>query len=160
MIRVLFICKGNICRSPMAEAVMRHMICEAGLDEFISVDSAATGNWHVGDPPHPGTIRILKQHQIPHEDLIARQVQREDLQTFDYIVAMDEENMAALKRLGPTEKPMFRLLELVESIPDQDVPDPYYTGQFARTYELVQLGCKALLEKIVSEHNLKGAETI
>jgi protein-tyrosine phosphatase len=155
MIQVLFICKGNICRSPMAEAVMRQMIENAGLSKTISVDSAAIGNWHVGEPPHQGTIQVLKKHKIPYETLVCRQVRSTDLKEFDYIVAMDEENMAALKRLGTTPKQhMFQLLDLVDSIPDRNVPDPYYTGQFDRTYELIQLGCRALLTKIMKEHNL------
>lgn len=154
MIQVLFICKGNICRSPMAEAVFRKMIEDAGLTQIITVDSAAIGNWHVGEPPHRGTIQILKKHNIPYETLICRQVRSSDLEQYDYIVAMDDENIAALKRLDPSNQKIFRLLEFVGSISDQNVPDPYYSGHFDETYELVTLGCTALLSKIKTDHKL------
>ncbi|UOF92558.1 low molecular weight phosphotyrosine protein phosphatase [Fodinisporobacter ferrooxydans] len=154
MIHVIFVCKGNICRSPMAEAIFRKKVQDVGLANEISVDSAGTGNWHIGNPPHPGTIEMLKQHSIPHEDLIARQIQPEDLQKFNYIVVMDEQNMAMIRNLGNVRQQMFRLLELVPSIPENNVPDPYYDGQFDRVYEWISLGCDALLEKIQKDHHL------
>src|SRR4051812_26586452 len=91
MIRVLFVCLGNICRSPMAEAVFLHKVKAAGLDGEISADSAGTGNWHVGAPPHSGTRRILSAKGIAYEGR-ARQLSRSDLDSFDYILTMDEQN--------------------------------------------------------------------
>src|SRR5690606_26802126 len=94
LIKVLFVCLGNICRSPMAEAIFRDMVKREGLDAYIEVDSAGTGDWHVGKPPHEGTRRLLDSKQISYAGLVARQLTKEDLSTFDYILAMDENNLA------------------------------------------------------------------
>jgi protein-tyrosine phosphatase len=155
MVRVLFLCLGNICRSPMAEAVFRKMVQEAGLSEQIDIDSAGLGGWHAGERPHKSTIRILDQYGVPHEGIRSRQIQKADLQKFDYIVAMDADNMAGLKRVGALkEHQAFRLLDLVEDVQDKNVPDPYYTGHFAEVYDLVTRGCERLLAKIREEHRL------
>ncbi|GAB6933117.1 low molecular weight protein-tyrosine-phosphatase [Calditerricola satsumensis] len=155
MIRVLFVCLGNICRSPMAEAVFRHMVKEAGLDGVVEVDSAGTGHWHVGEPPHEGTRRILEQKGIDWRGIRARQVAPVDAERFDYIVAMDAENQGEVVRMLGLHRPdgkkrpqVFRLLELVPDAPTADVPDPYYTGNFDEVYELIRAGCAALLERI------------
>ncbi|KEO82793.1 low molecular weight protein-tyrosine-phosphatase [Tumebacillus flagellatus] len=152
MIRVLFLCLGNICRSPMGEAVFRHLVQQEGLEREISVDSAGTGGWHAGERPHKGTLEILTRYQIPHDWMRARQLTKRDLSEFDYIVAMDADNLKNLQRLG-TLKPgqAFRLLDLVSDHPDGNVPDPWYTGDFDETYDLVTRGCLALLEKIRKE---------
>lgn len=157
MIRVLFVCMGNICRSPMAEAVFREYVKQEGLDDRIETDSAGTGHWHVGKPPHRGTLEELRKNGISGEDLRARQVAKEDLQRFDYIVAMDEHNLAELRRLERGErqsKPML-LLQLVPEIEDPNVPDPYFEGNFSHVYELVSKGCKRLLDYIKKEQGWK-----
>jgi protein-tyrosine phosphatase len=157
MIRVLFVCLGNICRSPMAEAVFRHMVGQEGLSSQIHVDSAGTGGWHAGERPHRGTLNVLDRHGISHEGLVARQVRREDFREFDYIVAMDTDNLEDLRRFGAwKEGQVFRLLDLVDEVSDKDVPDPYYTGNFDQVYELVRLGCERLLNKIKQERGLAG----
>ncbi|MGM8213165.1 low molecular weight protein-tyrosine-phosphatase [Virgibacillus sp. W0430] len=153
MIRVLFVCLGNICRSPMAEAIFRNYVREAQLEGKIKVDSAGTGSWHVGKPPHHGTRDILEREQISYEGMKARQVHKEDWNSFDYIIAMDAQNMDDLKDFfqqeeGPVVK---RLMEFVVDPAELDVPDPYYTGNFNYTYELVSNGCKNLLTYI-KEH--------
>ncbi|EZP78494.1 protein tyrosine phosphatase [Parageobacillus genomosp. 1] len=157
MVKVLFVCLGNICRSPMAEAVFRHLVKERGLEDKITVDSAGTGNWHVGEPPHEGTQLILKQNNIDFSGIRARQVDREDLQTFDYIIAMDAENVGNLRRLAGYNKTGFigRLLDFVPDSEMADVPDPYYTGNFAQVYELIQKGCEHLLDTIIKEKKLE-----
>ncbi len=149
MISVLFVCLGNICRSPMAEAVFRQLVREAGLEKQIRIDSAGIGGWHEGEPPHRGTRKILDTYGISHEGIRARQISREDLDRFDIIVAMDNSNMAALRRMA--EKTSADLFLLTDFIPDtdrSDVPDPYYTGNFEEVYELVEAGCRGLLQKI------------
>ncbi|TMV52122.1 low molecular weight phosphotyrosine protein phosphatase [Paenibacillus mesophilus] len=160
MIRVLFVCLGNICRSPMAEAVMRSKVKEAGLDGRIGIDSAGTGDWHIGKAPHEGTRKLLDEKRISWEGITARQVAKEDLKKFDYIVAMDSSNMTHLQgmaeELGLSDvrkandaKPkLCRLLDFVPEEQPGDVPDPYYTGNFQETYRLVDAGCDALLERI------------
>ena len=151
-IGVLFVCLGNICRSPMAEAVFRHLVRREGLEERFDIDSAGTGSWHIGKPPHPGTRKILDQTGISYEGLKGRQVKEEDFSRFDYIVAMDTENEADLKKLDRrAEGNIIKLLDLLPELKLKDVPDPYYTGNFAEVYEMVDQGCQALLEQIRKE---------
>jgi protein-tyrosine phosphatase len=156
MVKVLFVCLGNICRSPMAEAIFRDLVKKEGLEDKIMIDSAGTGNWHIGKPPHHGTQQILSKYNIDFEGIRARQVREEDLASFDYIIAMDVENLGNLRRLAGYKKTGFigRLLDFVPDSDVADVPDPYYTGNFDEVYELVQKGCKNLLETIKKEHHL------
>lgn len=154
MINVLFVCLGNICRSPMAEAVFRHMIQKEGLSDQIKVDSAGTGSWHIGSPPHEGTLKILDEYQIESHGLVGRQFSKNDLEQFEYIVGMDESNLQNMyKILGKSDHPqIIRLLDLTDQ--KKDVPDPYFTGDFEETYGLVTEGCHALLEKIKMDNEI------
>ncbi|RST77468.1 low molecular weight phosphotyrosine protein phosphatase [Siminovitchia acidinfaciens] len=151
MVKVLFVCLGNICRSPMAEAIMRDLIEKEGFSGKISVDSAGTGSWHIGNPPHKGTLKKLAEYNISTEGLVARQFSEKDFDEYDYIVGMDESNIRNIYEMtGKPEAPkIIRLLDLTEA--KKDVPDPYYTGDFQETYDLVSEGCQVLLEKIKSE---------
>ncbi|WLR51228.1 low molecular weight protein-tyrosine-phosphatase [Bacillus tianshenii] len=156
MVRVLFVCLGNICRSPMAEAVFRHKVNEAGLGEKIEVDSAGTGDWHVGNPPHEGTQQILTKEKISFKGMTARQVQSLDFEDFDYIIAMDEQNIQDLhqiKRGNPTSF-VDRLLSFVSNHEEEDVPDPYFTGNFEHVFQLVEEGCEQLLQFIREREQL------
>src|SRR5579872_463576 len=127
MIRVLFVCLGNICRSPMAEAVFNHLVRLAGLDDRIEADSAGTGHWHVGQPPHSGTRRILAQQGIAYDGR-ARLLVREDLDRFDYIVAMDRDNLEDIRALGSGRAKVASLMDYAQQAGARDVPDPYYNG--------------------------------
>ncbi len=155
MIRVLFVCLGNICRSPMAEAVFLQMVREADLSDKIEVDSAGTGDWHIGQPPHKGTLEVLKRNGVPANSR-ARQVRLDDLTQFDFVVTMDERNTRDVGELG-REAPrahVARLLDFVVDSNDKNVPDPYFTGDFDGVYALVRTGCARLLEHIRQEFQI------
>jgi protein-tyrosine phosphatase len=156
MIDVLFICLGNICRSPMAEAVLKQLVDQAGLAEHIAVDSVGTGAWHIGEPPHPGTQAVLGRNGVPFAGA-ARQLTKADLDAADYLIAMDADNVAEVRRLGLSDANRPKLRRLMEFAPadlPRDVPDPWFTGDFDETYRLVSAGCRGLLEQIRREHDL------
>jgi protein-tyrosine phosphatase len=158
MVSVLFVCLGNICRSPMAEAVFRHYVSEAGLSEQIRIDSAGTGDWHVGEPPHHGTQNKLREHGISVEGIRARQVSPADFSEFDYVIGMDDKNIRSLKSLTDAdEAKLSRFVDWIPGTTYTEVPDPWYTGDFDETYRLVKEGCKNLLDHIIQEHGLKPA---
>lgn len=154
MIRVLFVCLGNICRSPMAEAMFRDMVKKENLNDRILVDSAATSSWQIGLPPHKGTLDILKKYNISSNGLVGRPLIKEDFWKFDYIIGMDKSNIKNIYSITgkPNHPKIIRLLDLTKD--RKDIPDPFYTGDFEETYSLVSAGCRALLKKICREENL------
>ena len=147
-IRVLFICLGNICRSPMAEGVFQKLVDDAGLDSEIVVDSAGTSSWHVGERAHPGTRRVLEKNGIRYNGR-ARKINRSDLnQSNSYLIVMDKENERTVRSLAKDQERVFRLLEFSHQSAIENVPDPYYRGKFDMVYELVEDGCRGLLKAI------------
>lgn len=155
--KVLFVCLGNICRSPMAEAVMRHLVALEGLGDAIEVDSAGTGDWHLGHPPHEGTRGLLDRQGISYEGMKARLVTVGDYRRFDYIVCMDAKNLrdarvvfgdSSQDESGEEAPAVFTFMELLPDRGIADVPDPYYSGNFDEVYEMVEAGCKVLQERI------------
>lgn len=154
-VRVLFVCLGNICRSPMAEAVFQHLVNEAGLSESVTVDSAGTAGWHAGEKAHRGTRAVLASHSIPYDGR-SRQVTRDDFTRFDYIMAMDRANLADLRRMAPQDSPatLALFLDYADSPPVREVPDPYYDGRFDEVYELVRHAAVGLLAHIRAEHGI------
>jgi protein-tyrosine phosphatase len=152
--RVLFVCLGNICRSPTAEGVMRALVAQAGLAESIELESAGTGSWHVGSSPDSRAAAVARERGMPLGGL-ARQVNPEDFQRFDLLVAMDRQNMRDLQRLagGPDERAKVRLLREFDPAStgrELDVPDPYYgaEGGFEEVFDLVQAACAGLIAQI------------
>ncbi|PZQ44627.1 MAG: phosphotyrosine protein phosphatase [Micavibrio aeruginosavorus] len=152
-IGVLFVCTGNICRSPTAEAVFRHLLCESGLEDRFLIDSAGTHGYHIGDPPDPRSIVTALRRGVDMRNLRARQFETDDFGTFDYILAMDAGHHAFLDRLarGAGRGSLSMFLSAL-----RDVPDPYYGGQkdFDLVYELVEEGAKTLLATIRTRHGL------
>jgi len=135
----------------MAEAIMRDLVKKEHLEDKIEVDSAATSSWHIGEPPHRGTQDKLREYGISTIGMQGRQLQKSDFEKFAYIIGMDESNIRNIRTIlgNPNSPKIFRFLDLTAH--RKDVPDPYYTGDFQETYELVQEGCRALLAKIKQE---------
>lgn len=153
MIRVLFVCLGNICRSPMAEAVFAHKVREAGLMDKIEADSAGTGGWHIGERLHSGTRRILAEKNIDY-DHCARPLTPHDLDRFDYIITMDESNLRDVQRMGKSRARVAPLMSYAADCGWIEVPDPYYTGRFDEVYRLIDQATDGLLASIRREHEI------
>jgi len=155
MVRILFVCLGNICRSPTAEAAMARLVDEAGLADTIELDSAGTGAWHVGSPPDERASAAAAARGIAMRG-VARQVRAEDFERFDLLIAMDAENRRDLRALAPDTEAAAKVRLLREFDPagagaaSLDVPDPYYGGPdgFDRVLDLVEAACAGLLAEL------------
>ncbi len=147
MKRILFVCLGNICRSPMAEFVMKDLLKNNRLSH-VEVESAATSSYEVGNPVHRGTRSKLAEYHISCAGKTARQLTRSDYAAFDYLIGMDEQNIRDMHRIfgGDPDGKIMKLLSLCAE--DGDVADPWYTGDFDATWRDVERGCTALLEKL------------
>lgn len=148
-IRILFVCLGNICRSPMAEGIARHLAAESGAP--LLFDSAGTGRWHIGDPPDPRAIATARGKGVDITTLRGRQVGVEDFSRFDLILALDRSNWTSLKALAPTGASARLALFMEETLGrSEDVPDPYFGAEdgFETVYSMLLDGCSALIEKL------------
>ena len=148
MVKVLFICHGNICRSTMAEYVMKHLVKEAGREGEFFIDSAATSTEEIGNGVHHGTRRKLAQVGIPCGDHLARQVTWKDYESFDYIIGMDNANIRNLNRMLKNDPDGKISMMLDYTGRPGEVADPWYTGDFEETYRDVLEGCQGLLKKL------------
>ena len=152
MVKVLFVCTGNICRSPSAHGVFRHLVEQAGLADRIMTDSAGTHAYHVDEPPDPRSTETLLRRGIDMSDLRARKVRSRDFDEFDYILAMDQGHHEILSRLCPPgrEGRLHLFLSFAEGVSESDVPDPYYGGPlgFEHVLDLIENGCRGLLATI------------
>jgi protein-tyrosine phosphatase len=151
--RILFICMGNICRSPTAEGVMRRLLEEAGLADRVEIESAGTGGWHAGEPPDERATLAARRRGVTLEGA-ARQVQPEDFRRFDLLIALDRSNLRDLLAVAPDEDAAEKVRLLREFDPDAsgdlDVPDPYYGGDrgFETVLDMVEAACRGLIDEL------------
>ena len=151
MIKILFICHGNICRSPMAEFVMKKMVKEAGLSQDFHIESAATSTEEIGNPVYPPARRKLAEHDINCSGKTARQLQRRDYDRYDLLIGMDQANLRNMRRIcgGDPDRKMHLLMDFTDR-PGQ-VADPWYTRDFDATWQDVNLGCQGLLHHLTEK---------
>ncbi|WP_394920864.1 low molecular weight protein-tyrosine-phosphatase [uncultured Robinsoniella sp.] len=151
MIKILFVCLGNICRSPMAEFVFKDMVKKRGLSDLFVISSAATSSEETGNPVHPGTRKKLKQYNISVDGKRAVRLTEKDYQKYDYIIGMEQANIRNMIRImgEDRDKKVFKLLDFSDN--PRDIADPWYTGNFDRTYADVYEGCEGLLEYVLRE---------
>ena len=151
--RILFVCMGNICRSPTAEGVVRRLLREAGLEDEVEIDSAGTGSWHVGSPPDARATETARRRGITLEGA-ARQVTPADFERFDLILAMDASNRRDLEALAPDDAARRKVVAFREFDPlavadgDLDVPDPYYDDRFEHVLDVVERASEGLLDHV------------
>ncbi len=151
MKKILFVCHGNICRSPMAEFIMKDIVNKAGVAHLFEIASAATSTEEIGNPVYPPARRKLAEHSIRCDGKTARQVTRADYQYYDLLVCMDDYNIRNIMRLlgGDPEDKIHKLLDFTDR--PGDVADPWYTGNFEATWQDCQKGCNALLQQLLSD---------
>ena len=161
-VRVLFVCLGNICRSPTAQGIFQSMIEEKGLEDRIEIDSAGTGDWHIGRAPDPRAQKHGLEAGYDITSLRARQVQIADFDSFDYLIAMDRQNYADLEHMKPDgfTGHLKLLMDFTNQSEQQDVPDPYSFGAEAFRYaiELIEEGCAGLLNVIQKDQSARPIE--
>ncbi len=149
MIKILFVCHGNICRSPMAEFVFKDMVSKRGMSDLFLIASAATSREEIGNDIHYGTKRKLEEEGIPYSKREAVQITKNDYETYDYILLMDSNNMRNIKRIISFD-PMCKIHRLLDfSDSPRDIADPWYTGNFDVTYDDIVEGCEALFQAIL-----------
>ncbi len=155
-VTVLFVCMGNICRSPTAHGVFRALVEKEGLAEVIRIDSAGTHAYHVGSPPDKRAQATALQRGVDLSDLVARRVEEQDFASFDYVVAMDQDNYMALSAICPDEHvdKIQMFMDFAPQMRTREVPDPYYGGAsgFERVFDLVDAAALGLLDEIRRSH--------
>src|ERR1700748_1375774 len=147
--KILMVCLGNICRSPLAEGVMQHLANKHSLDW--QIDSAGTGGWHVGEGPDRRSVRAAKDNGIDISQQICRKFKKSDFDEFDYIFVMDKSNYADVLAMAPNEQAAAKVRLLLG---DKEVPDPYYAdAQFQPVFELINVGCQDIINQFKRDNN-------
>lgn len=157
--RILFVCLGNICRSPLGEGVLRHRAAEMGFGHMIETASAGTGGWHLGEPPDHRSIAVAKENGIDISGQRARQLRPEDFDAYDLVFAMDRDNLRDIVRLAPHDSSadIHLFMDFVAGAA-RDVPDPYYGGaeDFERVFDMIDSGCRDLLDILYAKRPASG----
>lgn len=151
MQKVLFVCLGNICRSPLAEGIFRKRVQDAGLADQFEMDSAGTASYHIGKAPSMGSQQMAIDHGASLDGQRARQVKASDFDEFDWLITMDQSNMNNLLRLSPTSANKIRLLLDFSEETQKEVHDPYFDNNYAMTYHQVETGCRGFLAFLKSQ---------
>ena len=153
MIKVIFICHGNICRSPMAEFILKDLVKKQGLEDMFYIASAATSTEEIGNPVYPPARRKLMEHGISCEGKRARQMTRADYDKFDYLLAAEERNLINMKRItgGDPDGKMYRILDFSDR--PGNIADPWYSGDFDTAYRDILRGCEAFLHRVCADKN-------
>jgi len=151
--KVLFVCMGNICRSPTAEGSFRSIVSKQGLFDFFEIDSAGTHAYHIGNPPDKRSQQTARKYGVELSNQRARQVHESDFYYYDYIIAMDKDNMDILKSICPSDSQseIKLLLDYLTDSSFQSVPDPYFEGKFDEVFEMVYAACTSFLENLVKK---------
>ena len=155
MIKILFICHGNICRSPMAEFFLKDMVRRRGLEDQFHIESAATSMEEIGNPVYPPARRMLAQHGIGCEGHHARRMERRDYQEFDYLIGMEGINVRNILRMagGDPDGKVYKMLDFTDR--PGDIDDPWYTGDFKTVFEQIYEGCEVFLKKLSDEGSIR-----
>lgn len=147
MKKIIFICLGNICRSPMAEYILRQMATKRNI--AVEVSSAGTSGWHDGEQMHCGTADILNKLNIDSSNFKSKKVTQKDWEYYDYLIVMDDNNLTEMKKRFGQNNKLFKITELLpKNNPYDHVPDPWYTGRFEETHQIIQQCCEILLTRI------------
>lgn len=154
MIKIMFVCHGNICRSPMAEFVFKDMVKKRGLNDLFYISSSATSTEEIGNPVHHGTKKKLREYGISTDGKYAVQLRRNDYDNYDFLIGMDSRNITNMHRIigHDDDKKIYRLLDIAGKA--RDIADPWYSGNFNLTYEDIYEGCEALLNFIFEQKPL------
>lgn len=144
MIRICFVCLGNICRSPMAEFIFKNLVKKEGLEKEFLIESRGTCDDEIGNDIHHGTKSMLDKHNIPYTRHYATRLLKSDYEKYDYFIGMDDYNIRSMKRLFGTDKKIYKLLDFTKN--SKEIDDPWYTHNFTLTYDEIDKGCRDLLE--------------
>lgn len=155
-VSVLFVCMGNICRSPTAHGVFRHLVEQEGLSDYIYIDSAGTHAYHVEEPPDPRALSTASNRGINMSDLRARRAIEKDFEYFEYVIAMDNDNFSNLEKISPVDRVdrLMLFLEFAPGVDEDEVPDPYYGGVkgFEHVFDMIEAASQGLLDDIKQRH--------
>ena len=149
MIRVCFVCLGNICRSPMAKFIFENMVQQEGLQDYFFISSKGTSSEELGNPMHPKAILELEYHHVPYFKHCASKLEKSDYRIFDYFIGMDAYNISSMLRIfgSDVDCKVYRLLDFCDR--KKDIDDPWYTGRFSLTYQEIELGCQSFLDYLI-----------